>query len=392
MKHNKNIIWISHGSTLHGAERVLIEGVKGLKNLNYEVNVVFPSNGELLEKCNQYVVNISITNIPWWIDRGVRINFISKVTLLLEIFKSTFNILKEIRRLKGDTVISNTIAIPSGAIAAFILRKKHIWYIHEFGKEDHNFNFIFNEWLSCKVISLLSNKVIFNSIAVKNKFDKYISSKKTAILYSAVDINSFDKKIYTNLIFNKNQPLKIAIIGRVSKSKGQFEAIKAIEYLILKKKYNIDLKIIGALNDEYTLKLSKYVLDNKMEKQIEIISFISNPIDFMKRSDVCLNCSKQEAFGLITVESMKLGIPVIASDTGGNLELVENNKNGMLYRQGNYRSLAEKIEYLYLNPNEIERMGSYAYEWSNKKFNLIKYQDELDKVIMDVYKKNYDAK
>ncbi|RBN50316.1 glycosyltransferase family 4 protein [Flavobacterium psychrolimnae] len=386
MKHKKNIIWISHGSTLNGAERVLIEGVKGLKNLNYEVNVVFPSNGELLEKCNQYADNISITNIPWWIDRGVRINFISKVILLLKIFKSTFNILKEIRKLKSDTVISNTIAIPSGAIAAFILRKKHIWYIHEFGKEDHNFNFVFNEWLSCKVISLLSNKVIFNSIAVKNKFEKYISNKKTTILYSAVDINSFYRKTYTNFIFNENKPLKIAIIGRVSKSKGQFEAIKAIEYLILEKKYNIILKIIGGSNDEYTLQLIKYVIDNKIEKQIEIINFISNPIDYMKENDVCLNCSKQEAFGLITLESMKLGIPIIASNTGGNLELVENNKNGMLYIQGNYKSLGEKIEYLYLNPNEIKRMGSYAYEWSNKNFNMTKYQDELNRVILDLYK------
>lgn len=385
MKYNKSIIWISHGSTLNGAERVLLEGVKGLKNLNYEVNVVFPYSGELIEKCNKYADNILITNIPWWIDRGVRINFTSKLILFLKIVKSTFKIIKEIRRLKCETVISNTIAIPSGAIAAFILRKKHIWYIHEFGKEDHNFNFIFNEWLSYKSMSLLSNKVICNSIAVKNKFGKYISNKKTIVIYSAVDINSFEKKIYDNLIFNENRPLIISICGRVSKSKGQFEAIKAIEFLIIEKKINIKLKIIGGSTDEYSLKLSKYVIDNKIEKQIEIINFTSNPIDFMKKSDLCLNCSRQEAFGLITIESMKLGIPIIASNTGGNLELVENNKNGMLYNQGNYKSLSEKIEYLYLNPSEIERMGSYAYEWSNEKFNLARYQYELNKTILDLY-------
>jgi glycosyltransferase involved in cell wall biosynthesis len=388
MKQSKNIIWISHGSTLNGAERVLIEGVNGLKNLNYEVNIVFPSNGELLEKCNQYADNISIIDIPWWIDRGVRIDFSSKIFLILKIFKSTFNIVKEIRRLKCDTVISNTIAIPSGAIAAFILRKKHIWYIHEFGKEDHNFNFIFNEWLSCKLISILSNKVIVNSVAVKNKFDKYISNKKMTILYSAVDINSSEKKTYDNLIFNKNKPLKVAIFGRVSKSKGQFEAIKAIKYLILEKKYHFTFNIIGGTNDEYALKLRKYIIDNKIEKHMEIINFVSNPIDYMKENDVCLNCSKQEAFGLITIESMKLGIPIIASNTGGNVELVENYKNGMLYSQGNYKSLAEKIEYLYLNPNEIARMGSFACDWANKNFNLTKYQGELSKVIFDLNKKH----
>lgn len=384
MKNNKRIIWISHGSTLNGAERVLLDGVKALKNLFYEVNVVFPYNGELIEKCNRYADNISIINIPWWIDRGIKINFTSKVNLFLHIVKSTLKIIKEIRRLKCDTVITNTIAIPSGALAAFILGKKHVWYIHEFGKEDHNFNFIYTEWLSCKLISLLSNKVIFNSIAVNNKFAKYISKKNTIVIYSAVDINSFEKKTYDNLIFDKNNPLKISIFGRVSKSKGQFEAIKAIEYLIIEKKYNITLQIIGGLNNEYNQQLRKYLIDGKIEKKIEIINFISNPIDFMKKSDLCLNCSKQEAFGLITVESMKLGIPVIASNTGGNLELVQNNNNGLLYSQGNYKSLSEKIEYLYLNPNEIERMGSYAYKWSNEKFNLSRFQDELNKTILDL--------
>jgi glycosyltransferase involved in cell wall biosynthesis len=385
MERNKKILFLSHGNTLNGAERVFVDCVKALKKLNYEINIVHPSKGELFEICKIYTDNISFIEVPWWIDRGKKIKIVQKIILLKDIIKSTFRIVFEIKRSKTDIVISNTLAFPSGAIATFILRKKHIWYIHEFGKEDHNFNFIFSEWLSCKLISILSDKVIFNSSAVKSKFEKYIKRKKCVVLYPAVDIGLFPRKVYDSLPFNENKIFKVAIFGRVANTKGQLEAIKAIEYLLIKKKYNVILKIIGGTNDEFTLFLKIYLLEKKIEKYIQILNFVSDPINLMKEFDLCLNCSVQEAFGLVTIESMKLGIPVIGSNSGGNLELIKNERNGLLYTQGNYKSLSGKIEFLYLNPIQIQKMGNYGYEWSNKKFNLEIFQKELNEIILELY-------
>ena len=54
--------------------------------------------------------------------------------------------------------------------------------------------------------------------------------------------------------------------------------------------------------------------------------------------------SSKEMFGLVTVEAMLSGVPVVASDTGANPELIRNGENGYLYPYGSAKALAEKIQ------------------------------------------------
>ena len=59
--------------------------------------------------------------------------------------------------------------------------------------------------------------------------------------------------------------------------------------------------------------------------------------------DIELVCSKSEAFGRVTIEAMLAGIPVIASNTGGTIELIEHKQNGLLYNYGDVQQLSEMI-------------------------------------------------
>jgi glycosyltransferase involved in cell wall biosynthesis len=382
MKPNINILWISHGSTLNGAERVFYEGLKSLKSLEYDLEAIFPENGPLIPLCSELTDKISIIDLPWWIDRGNEINLINKFKLFIKLIKSTTKIAKYILKNKPSIIITNTIAIPSGAFAAFLLGKKHIWYIHEFGKEDHNFNFIYGNWISTKLISLTSKNIIVNSIAVEEKYKQYIKVKKLNVVYCAVDVEYPSMKTELITGFNQDRFLNVIIFGRVSPSKGQIEAVKAIEELVKIKKYYITLTILGADNDKYSDEIRNYIYENELNDFITVINFIQDPLSIVSGKDLCINCSVKEAFGLITVESMKLGKPIIASNSGGNVELIENMKNGLLYDQGSFKSLSNKIEYFYLNPEKIKNMGEYAFKWANEKFNLTKYQHDLNEIIL----------
>ena len=73
-----------------------------------------------------------------------------------------------------------------------------------------------------------------------------------------------------------------------------------------------------------------------------------------------------EAFGRVTVEAMMSGSAVIGSNSGCTKELISNNENGLLFKQGNYKDLANKIKYLYNNRKEIQRLGNNAYVYSEK--------------------------
>jgi len=381
MKSNIKILWLSHGSTLNGAERVFYEGLKSLKSLDYEVQAIFPCGGPIIPLCSKIADKISYFDLPWWIDRGTSYKLFDKIKLIVRIIKSTIKIAKYIIRNKPSIIITNTIAIPSGAIAALLLRKKHIWYIHEFGKEDHNFNFIYGTWISSKFISLTSKIIIVNSLAVQEKYKHYINIKKLKILYCAVDIDYPYIKSKPVYQFNERRYLNAIIYGRVSPSKGQLEAVKAIEYLVKTKKYYITLTVLGADYEEYSNDIRNYIDINKLSDNIKVINFIQNPLNIVSKNDICINCSIQEAFGLITIESMKLGKPIIATNTGGNIELIINMKNGLLYEQGDYKSLSEKIEYLYLNPNKIEFIAEFASKWAKENFNFLKFSNDFNRII-----------
>lgn len=77
-----------------------------------------------------------------------------------------------------------------------------------------------------------------------------------------------------------------------------------------------------------------------------------------------------EPFGIVAIEAMACGCPVIASDTGGLREIITNGVDGMLFQPGNANDLAQKIEYLLNNRALRKRIGEAArhkacadYDW-----------------------------
>ncbi|MDO9153193.1 MAG: glycosyltransferase, partial [Paludibacter sp.] len=68
-------------------------------------------------------------------------------------------------------------------------------------------------------------------------------------------------------------------------------------------------------------------------------------------------------------EYMLYGLPVIASQSGANEELVQDGENGLIYKLYDAEELADKIEYFIKNPNQLETMGAYAQGYARNNFS-----------------------
>ena len=77
-----------------------------------------------------------------------------------------------------------------------------------------------------------------------------------------------------------------------------------------------------------------------------------------------------EAFGRVTVEAMLSGRPVLASDTGANSELVQDNITGWLFNSGDAKSLAGKMEEIINTPNNLFEMGKAAFESARNQYYI----------------------
>ncbi len=167
-------------------------------------------------------------------------------------------------------------------------------------------------------------------------------------------------------------------MGRLSSEKGLMTLLKAFQKV---NKFKLKMAGKGELEQE----LKGYIEKNKM-LQVEIIGFISGKerLELLGKAKFSIIPSQwYETFGMSVLESFSVGTPVIASRIGGLPELVEEGKNGLLFSPGNVDDLAEKISYLYKNPDKAVRMGKYARNCVEKKYNPERHYATL----LEIYKR-----
>ena len=178
----------------------------------------------------------------------------------------------------------------------------------------------------------------------------------------------------------QSQIVRIGIIGVINPQKGQREAVQAIEILHEKGFYNIELDIIGDDglwngNRDYA-RLLRADIDRKAIDYIRFIPAIEDLGKLKKQRDhydINLICSKAEGLGRTTIESMLSGALTIAADAGATPEIIKSLENGLLYKCGNARDLASKIEYAINHKEEMRKLAYKGQEFAAQEFSIDRY-------------------
>ena len=166
----------------------------------------------------------------------------------------------------------------------------------------------------------------------------------------------------------ENEETTLTLAGRIVPTKGHEEVIYAVNHLVKNGTSNIKVRFVGGEGDKsFTVRLKKMIKDLSLEKYIEFTGHRPDMQIVWNETDIALVCSKAEAFGRVTIEAMMAGTLVIGANTEGTAELI-NNKYGLMYKQGNYKSLAEKIKYAIDNKNEMIEIADQARNYAIKGF------------------------
>lgn len=164
--------------------------------------------------------------------------------------------------------------------------------------------------------------------------------------------------------------------GRLSEEKGVKVLVEAAKLL---KEEKINFKIAGRGELEKELKEKAKGYNN-----IEFLGFVDG-FDLLKTYQNSrflvypTNCYEASG-GLSVVEAAACGKAAIASDRGAVTDLVKDGENGLLFKQGDYEDLAEKIKYLYNDKDKMVKMGKRARAWSENNFSPQKLMDDLEKI------------
>ena len=84
---------------------------------------------------------------------------------------------------------------------------------------------------------------------------------------------------------------------------------------------------------------------------------------------------------------MLAGKPIVGTASGATVELIQDGVTGLLYDSGNHDELADKIQYLYENPEERLRLGAAARIWVADRFTQERYAKEVFDLLSEVLKR-----
>ena len=338
------ILHISNGDDCLGSAQCLYEILKyELSCSNIEPVVLTPKYTGINEFCKKNDIENYVSKYCGFMypmhDNAAKVKFLlRKAEYYLNKDSSLIKIKKMIDFKTIDIIHTNNSLNDIGRRLSLEMNIPHVWHLREGGLFPQNLHPYFKNFTS--YMNTGNVRFIAVSYAVKKEWVKLgIPEKKIEVIYDGV---SLPKKVYTKVPSNR---IRFVMTGAYSEIKGQIQVIKAVAQLPEKYRNKIQVDFWGNGVQEYVEYLKAEINNNNLQGTIELKGFTNNVWETLSMYDVGLNCTRFEAFGRTTVEFLISGIPVIASQLGANLELINEN-NGLFYKYDNIDDLQHALEYM----------------------------------------------
>jgi len=356
-------LYIITKSNWGGAQKYVFDLASHLQEVGEEVVVAFGGNGILAERLKEKNIRtLEITDLERDVDLRKEI----------KVFREIYKILKI---EKPDIIHLNSSKI--GAIGSLLGRvagiKKIVFTAHgwPFREERAFWQVLLIKFLSWLTI-IFSHKVIcvsekdFNDVK-----DWFFVKNKIVTVYNGIDLNEFANNIPEE---KDENVIQIVSIGELHKNKGFEYGLKTMS-LLRNKIQNFKYTIFSFGGDEKE-NLEKMIKDLNLENFVELKINKEKHSSFLKDFRIYFMPSIKEGLPYVLLEAGLNSLPLIASDTGGVGEIVENYKNGFLIQPKDVNGFELALEKLIQDKDLRERFGHAAKEKVEKEFSLEKMFQE----------------
>ncbi len=338
------------------------------------IDIITVFEHKKLEFKKEKFIENGVTTYKWQYPEIPKIHLI-KEFIKLKIFKKMFYEYVEVNGLP-DVV----------HLHSFMHGNLAIWL-----KEKFKIPFVVTEHSSVFGRNLISNsKLKFSkNIFLQASFLMAVSYKLQVLLKRKLDLsfsllsNSVDCEFFYPEIIKKKQGFQFINIAFLNKNKNQDMLIKAFTKSFQDNQY-VSLIIVGS-GPEYK-RLQHIIKSLDMQNQITLYGEASREEvrELLQQSDAFVLSSQYETFGVVAIEAMACGLPVVATKCGGPESIVRDTKVGIL-TDINENSLATAMEEIYKNNNyEANYIANYAKE----NFSEEAVYKKLEKVYESVLEKS----
>ena len=295
------------------------------------------------------------------------------------ILRGAINLKKYIQEIKPDIVHCQA---GGPAIMGSIIKMSGGSFGEKWIYHDHGINKTTYKWIPYFLnhLDLTITNSDFELIKLKANG---VRDNKIIRIHNGIDPNAYSFSEETRIFLRNKHRTEFGIseddfvlgyIGRLSPEKGCGLLLPAFR-IASENNPNMKLLIVG--DGILRKKLQDEVRGSYLDHKIIFAGFRSDIPGLLTSMDTLLLPSYMETFSLTTLQAMGSGLPVIASDTGGNPEQIVNNFNGYLFETGDYDSLAGRINEI-INKKDRVTMGYNGNLLVRTYLNISRMVDEIE--------------
>ncbi len=157
----------------------------------------------------------------------------------------------------------------------------------------------------------------------------------------------------------------VGLVGRMEPWKGQDRMLSA-QALLRERGHRIHTVMVGGdaydISPQYARSLPQLVDRLGLAEAVTMTGHVPDAGPYIERMDILVNASDCEPFGIVLLEGMARGVAVVAVDSGGPAEYVEDGRTGVLARSGEPGALADALEPLLVSPELRRALGAAGRE------------------------------
>ena len=300
--------------------------------------------------------------------------------------KLLYSLIKTLNTIKPDLVY---IAITSKGIGFY----KDLFFVLISKLLGHKIVFHFHN----KGVSLNQNKIIDNflySLAFSNTnaiilsqrlyydIKKYFNKEAVYICPNGIPESKIET---TGPLSSTKQQTHFLYFSNLYKSKGVCILLNALKLLKNQSK-DFRCSIVGGEGDVSTQELNSLIKEMDLEKEVVYLGkrYGKEKTQIFKSADVFVFPTYYETFGLVNIEAMMYGLPVISTREGAIEDIVVDGETGYLVKRKDHNNLAKKMKLFINTPEQIGKMGKKAQERFFQKFTLSTFENNLLNILLKI--------
>ncbi len=364
----KKILFISTKSVWGGAQRYIADLIDYLPRDCFEIVVAAGGKGPFYAKV---------------IERGIAYHEIAGLERNINPFKEIiafFRILSIIRKIKPDILhLNSSKAAFLGAYAGWLARVPKII------SSTHGWPFLEERPKIERIALKLLTKIGIwpqDAVICVSQFDYSIgvhehiaSQRKLISIQNGIDPKKHvflerhqaRGKLYEKIHLAPNNYFIVGTIAEYTKNKGLSYLIEAAAHVVKIEPHTIFL-LMGWGEEKYFLE--RKIESHGLQKNVFLIEFLPEAFSYLKALDIFILPSLKEGFAYSLLEASLAELPIITTSVGGNPEIVENLKNGLLVDPRSPHDIINAISYLMRNPVDRAALGGAARRKVASEFSI----------------------